>query len=31
MHYGDGMMKEEIERAMKRAEAASTRGSFDQD
>jgi hypothetical protein len=27
MHYGDGMMKEEIERAMKRAEAASTRGS----
>jgi hypothetical protein len=27
MHYGDGMMKEEIERAMKRAEAASTRSS----
>ena len=25
MHYGDGIMKEEIERARKRAEAASTR------
>ena len=25
MHYGDGMMKEEIERARKRAEAASPR------
>lgn len=27
MHYGDGMMKEEIERARKRAEAASPRKS----
>lgn len=27
MHYGQGMMKEEIERARKRAEAASTRTS----
>ena len=27
MHYGDGMMKEEIERARKRAEAASPRTS----
>mmetsp|Transcript_14771 Transcript_14771/g.28168 ORF Transcript_14771/g.28168 Transcript_14771/m.28168 type:complete len:273 (-) Transcript_14771:25-843(-) len=27
MHYGDGMMNEEIERARKRAEAASTRKS----
>jgi hypothetical protein len=26
MHYGEGMMKEEIERARKRAEAASGRG-----
>lgn len=27
MHYGDGMMKEEIERARKRAEAASGRNN----
>jgi hypothetical protein len=27
MHYGDGMMNEEIERAMKRAEAVSTRST----
>jgi len=27
MHYGDGMMKEEIERARKRAQAASPRNS----
>ena len=27
MHYGDGMMKEEIERARKRAEAVSSRKS----
>lgn len=27
MHYGDGMMNEEIERARKRAEAASSRKS----
>lgn len=27
MHYGDGMMKEEIERVRKRAEAASSRKS----